>query len=66
MSRETKMSIMGHPHNPLGLWGMVKLSYIYDNIRWGEVNLRLSKLTLAIHYLPSVGPKQLCALAVTS
>ena len=41
----------------------VKLSYVHYIIRQGKVDLRILELTLVFHHLPSVGPKQLCALA---
>ena len=42
---------------------MPKLSYAQYIIIWGKAKLCILQLTLVFHHLPSVGPKQLCALA---
>ena len=36
---------------------------MYYDIRREEAKLRILKLALVFHHHPSVGPKQLCALA---
>ena len=38
-------------------------NYVQYIVGRGEVELRLLELTSVFHHLPSVGPKQLCALA---
>ena len=53
----------GSPSDPWGPQGEVKLSYVNYNIRQGTAELRLLQLNLVFHHLPSVSPKQLCALA---
>ena len=40
-----------------------KPSYIHYDIRREEAKQRLLKLASVFYHLPSVGPKQLCALA---
>ena len=51
----------GSPSDPWDLRGKAKLSYVHDKI--GKVaKLWSFKLILVFHHLPSVGPKQLCAL----
>ena len=52
-----KIGILGHTHNP-GL--QVTWCHVLGQ---GEAELCISKLTSAFHHLPSVSPKQLCALA---
>ena len=51
------------PPDPWGPWDEEKLSYIHYNIRREEAKQRILKLASVFHHLPSVGPKQLCALA---
>ena len=48
---------------PLGSmrWGEAELHHY--NIRREEAKIRILKLASVFHHLPSVGPKQLCALA---
>ena len=45
------------------LLGEAKPSYIQYIIRQGQAELQILELTSVFHHLPSVGPKQLCALA---
>ena len=55
-----------HSWSPPDLWGPwdeEKLSYIHYDIRREEAKLRILKIASVFHHLPSVGPKQLCALA---
>ena len=55
-----------HSWSPPDLWGPwdeEKLSYIHYDIRREEAKLCILKITSVFHHLPSVGPKQLCALA---
>ena len=40
-----------------------QLSHVLYIIRQGEAKLCILELTLVFYHLPSVGPKQLCALA---
>ena len=49
--------------DPLGPWDEKKPSYILYDIRREEAKLRILKLASVFHHLPSVSPKQLCALA---
>ena len=51
------------PPDPLGPWDEEKASYIHYDIRREEAKRRILKPASVFHYLPSVGPKQLCALA---
>ena len=51
------------PPDPLGPWDKEKASYIHYDIKREEAKLRILKLASVFHHLPSVGPKQLCALA---
>ena len=51
------------PPDPLSPWDEEKASYIHYNIRREGAKLRILKLASVFHHLPSVGPKQLCALA---
>ena len=51
------------PPDPLVPWDKEKASYIHYDIKREEAKLRILKLASAFHHLPSVGPKQLCALA---
>ena len=51
------------PPDTLGPWDEEKLSYTHYNIRREEAKIRILKLASVFHHLPSVGPKQLCALA---
>ena len=41
----------------------IRASYIHHIIRQGKAELRISDPISVFHHLPSVGPKQLCALA---
>ena len=50
------------PLDPWGPTGKAKLSYVHYIISQGEAKLHISNLTSVFHCLPSVGPKQLCAL----
>ena len=50
------------PPDPWGPRDEEKPSYIHYNIRREEAKLCILKLTSVFHHLPSVGPKQLCAL----
>ena len=55
-----------HFESPSDSWdpcGKAKPRYILYIIRWGEAKLCLLELTSVFHHLPSVGPKQLYALA---
>ena len=55
-----------HSWSPPDLWGPwdeEKLSYIHYDIRREEAKLRILEIASVFHHLPSVGPKQLCALA---
>ena len=55
-----------HFGSPLDSWDpfcKAKPSYVQYIIRRGEAELRILELTSVLHHLPSVGPKQLCALA---
>ena len=55
-----------HFGSPSDSWdgcGKAKPSYVQYIIRQGEAKLRILELTSVFHHLPSVGPKQLCALA---
>ena len=52
----------GSPSDSWDPWGKAKLSYIQYIIRQGEAELRILELMSVFHLLPSVGPKQLCAL----
>ena len=55
-----------HSWSPPDLWGPwdeEKLSYIHYDIRREEAKLSILKIASVFHHLPSVGPKQLCALA---
>ena len=49
--------------DPWGPRDEEKPSYIHYDIRRVEVKLRILKLALVFHHLPSVSLKQLCALA---
>ena len=51
------------PTDPLGPRDKEKVRYIHFDIRREEAKLRILKLASVFHHLPSVGPKQLCALA---
>ena len=51
------------PPDPWGPWDEEKPSYIHYDIRREEVKQSILKLASVFHHLPSVGPKQLCALA---
>ena len=51
------------PSNTWDPWGKVKLRYVHYIIRQGKAELRILELSSVFHHLPSVGPKQLCALA---
>ena len=51
------------PPDPWGPWDEEKLSYIHYDISREEAKLLILKLASVFHHLPSVGPKQLCALA---
>ena len=53
----------GSPFDPLSLKDKEKPIYTYYIIRQGKAKLQTSKLTSVFHHLPSVTPKQLCALA---
>ena len=44
-------------------WGKEKPSHVQYIIKQGEAKLCIVELTSVFHYLPSVDPKQLCALA---
>ena len=44
-------------------WSKAKPSYVHYIIRQGEAKLHILELTSVFHHLPSVSPKQLCALA---
>ena len=46
------------PSDPLSPSGEVKLSSKHYNIKQGDANLRILKLTSVFNYLPRVGPKQ--------
>ena len=55
-----------HFGSPLDSWdpcGKAKPSYVQYIIGQGEAELRILELTSVFHHLPSVGPKQLRALA---
>ena len=55
-----------HSWSPPDLWGSwheEEPSYIHYDIRREEAKQRLLKLASVFHHLPSVSPKQLCALA---
>ena len=55
-----------HFESPSDSWdqcGKAKLSYVQYIIRQGEAKLHILEFTSSFHHLPSVGPKQLCALA---
>ena len=45
------------------LLGKAKPSYVQYIIKRGKGELRILELTSIFHHLPSIGPKQLCALA---
>ena len=62
MCQEWKIWILDQPQ-AWGPWGKAKLRCMHYNIPQGEADLRLSKLTSVSNHLPSVGPKQLCALS---
>ena len=51
------------PPDQWGPWDEEKLSYIHYNIRREEAKQCIIKVASVFHHLPSVGPKQLCALA---
>ena len=51
------------PPDPWGPWNEEKLSYIHYGIKREEAKQCILKLASVFHHLPSVGPKQLCALA---
>ena len=53
----------GLPSDSWGPWGEVKLRYVNYNIRQGKAKPQILKLNAVFYHLPSVGPKQLCALA---
>ena len=53
----------GSPSDSWDPCGKAKSSYVHYIIRQGKAELRILELTSVFHYLPSVGPKQLCALA---
>ena len=53
----------GSTSDPWGPGGKAKLRSMHYNIGRGEAELRILKLTSVLHHLPSVGPKQLCALS---
>ena len=53
----------GSPSHSWDQCGKSKLSYVQYIIWQGEAKLRILELTSVFHPLPSVGPKQLCALA---
>ena len=53
----------GSPSDSWNRCGEAKSSYVQYINRLGEAKLCILDLTLMFHHLPSVGPKQLCALA---
>ena len=53
----------GSPSDSWHQCGKAKLSYAQYIIRQGKAELHILELTLVFHHLPSVSPKQLCALA---
>ena len=53
----------GSPSDSWDPYRKAKLSHVQCIIRQGEAELRILELTSVFHYLPSVGSKQLCALA---
>ena len=53
----------GSPSDLQGQWGKAKLSNLHYIIRRGKAKLHVLKLTSVFYHPPSVGPKQLCALA---
>ena len=53
----------GSPSDSWNQCGKDKPSCVQYIIRQSEAKLRIFELTLVFHHLPSVGPKQLCALA---
>ena len=57
-----KNMYFGSPSNSWVPCGKAKASYVFYIIRRGEAELLISKLTSVLHHLPSVGPKQFCAL----
>ena len=55
-----------HSWTPPDPWGPLdegKPSYIHYKIRREEAKQRILKLASVFHHIPSVGSKQLCALA---
>ena len=55
-----------HFGSPSDSWypcGKAKPSHVQYIIRQGEAKLRILELTSVFDHVPSVGPKQLCALA---
>ena len=55
-----------HFGSPLDSWdpcGKAKPSYVQYIIRQGKAELCILELTQVFHHFPSIGPKQLCALA---
>ena len=60
MCQDWKMCIQGHPQT--NKFYEAKLSYVHYIIRKGKAKLCISKLISVMNWLPSVSPKQLCAL----
>ena len=59
-----KVGILDHPQMPgIHAHGKAKPRYVKYIIRQGKAKLRLLELTSVFHHLPSVGYKQLWALA---
>ena len=54
------------PPDPLGPRDKEKARYVHFDIRREEAKLRILKLASVFHHLPSVGPKQLCAVSVST
>ena len=53
----------GSPSDSWDPCGKAKPSYVQYIIRQGEAELCILELTSVFHQFPSVGPKQMCALA---
>ena len=52
------------PLDPCGPRSKAKPSYVHYIIRQGKAELLISEITSVFYHLPSVIPKQLCALAL--
>ena len=63
MRLDLRICILGRYQISWGHEARQKLSYIYQDIGQYKPQLKILKITSVLHNLPSVGSKQLCALA---